>query len=116
MTDVADEIARAFTLDGFMYQARHLVFDELAAARLIASIEKIGPEPDLNVRDAILSVLWQIPFLALLWEEQCVKEGASKRKYRKTVGILRDLVAKKTELLLSPPSGAFVPSDTATPL
>ncbi|URK87299.1 hypothetical protein LP421_27580 [Rhizobium sp. RCAM05350] len=63
MTDVEAEIRKAFLLDGFMYQARHMVFDELAAARLIASIENIGPEADPNARNAIVRTLWQIPFL-----------------------------------------------------
>ena len=57
MSNVANEIRKSLETDGFLYQARHLVFDELAATLLIASIEKITPESDPHARDAILKAI-----------------------------------------------------------
>lgn len=102
MSDIGTEIQKSFSGEGFMYQARHMIFDEVAAVGFIATIENITAEQNPQTRNVLVRQLCDIPFLALLWEEKCVKNGADARKYRETVRILRQVVLQKIELLLPP--------------
>jgi hypothetical protein len=91
----------AFSKKGFMYNCRHLNFDQRLGEEFIRAILGIDV-PSLTEADRrnFALKIFDLPFLLAVWRDMCVQNGADAREYSRVMRELHQAVYDKMNELL----------------